>query len=109
MYFSRQIPWQTLTKRRLMPPERPLLPAGGAVVLSGEADGGGEIEAATAESLGADKYVFAAFFGAGIGLAFHPGQGPGERLGRSPSGQRRSVRCRSYCVTPKTSDRRIRP
>jgi preprotein translocase subunit SecE len=39
-----------------------------SIVVSGGGDG--EVEAATAESLGADKYVFAAFFGAGIGLAF---------------------------------------
>src|SRR5688572_27826310 len=39
-----------------------------SIVVSGGADG--EVEAATIESLGADKYVFAAFFGAGIGLAF---------------------------------------
>jgi len=39
-----------------------------SIVVSGGADG--EVEAGTVESLGADKYVFAAFFGAGIGLAF---------------------------------------
>ena len=39
-----------------------------SIVVSGGADG--EVEAGAVESLGADKYVFAAFFGAGIGLAF---------------------------------------